>query len=299
MPNAADRPDAAQRDAPLPQPAHRRLVVAVHGAAMSLQLPGERASARVRALLPAHVAVGESAPADERAVDVAYEWTCFRGATGSDLHQIVAREHGAADDVIALTGDEADAAARLANDLEFRSAVHARGRLFVHAAAAEWRGRAVLVPGRSFSGKSTLAAALLRAGAAYLSDEWAVLDQDGLVHPYPIPIRRRYPGGMPRDVVSPIALGWDVARSPIPVGLVVWTTYQAAARWHPERMSSGVTALALLDNAPAARRDPAFALRLVARAAAGATGLRGPRGDADETAARILLALRGPPEPVQ
>jgi hypothetical protein len=298
MPNAADRPDVAQRGRPLP-PVHRTIVVTAHGATLTLQLPEERMRARVRALLPAHMAVTEPAPAGERSLDVAYEWTCLRGATGGRLHQIVARERGVADDVIALTADEADAAARLADDVEFRSAVHARGRLFVHAAAAEWQGRAIVVPGRSFSGKSTLAAALLRAGAAYLSDEWAVLDEDGLVHPYPRPMRRRHPGGTPRDVVSPLALGWDVAREPIPVGLVVWTTYRAAARWHPESMSSGVTALALLDNAPAARRDPAFALRLVARAAAGATGLRGPRGDADETAAGILEALRAPPEPVR
>ena len=40
------------------------------------------------------------------------------------------------------------------------------------------------LPGHSFSGKSTLVAALVRAGAVYYSDEFAVLDPDGFVHPY-------------------------------------------------------------------------------------------------------------------
>ena len=41
MPNAAERPDVARRGRPLP-PVHRTIVVAAHGATLSLQLPEER-----------------------------------------------------------------------------------------------------------------------------------------------------------------------------------------------------------------------------------------------------------------
>ena len=40
----------------------------------------------------------------------------------------------------------------------------------LHAAAVAWQGRAIVIPGHSHAGKSTLTAALLRAGAGYLSD---------------------------------------------------------------------------------------------------------------------------------
>src|SRR5581483_1001800 len=43
--------------------------------------------------------------------------------------------------------------------------------VFVHAGVVAWRGRALVIPGPSNSGKSTLVAALVAAGAAYYSDE--------------------------------------------------------------------------------------------------------------------------------
>src|SRR5258706_3289708 len=64
----------------------------------------------------------------------------------------------------------------LESDLQLYLAERARRRIFVHAGVVGWQGRAVLIPGHSMSGKSTLVAALVRAGASYYSDEYAVLD---------------------------------------------------------------------------------------------------------------------------
>ena len=50
-------------------------------------------------------------------------------------------------------------------------------KLFLHAGAVAWGGRAILFPGRSHTGKSTLVRTLVSAGATYLSDEFAVLDR--------------------------------------------------------------------------------------------------------------------------
>ncbi|HEX2252191.1 MAG TPA: hypothetical protein VHQ65_02860 [Thermoanaerobaculia bacterium] len=61
-------------------------------------------------------------------------------------------------------------------------------RLLLHAAAVGLRGGAVLLPAPSGSGKTTLAAALVRGGAAYLTDELTVLaahDGDERVEPFP------------------------------------------------------------------------------------------------------------------
>src|SRR5574341_810834 len=58
-------------------------------------------------------------------------------------------------------------------DLHLTVAGAARGRLFVHAGGVGWGGRAIVVAGRTRSGKSTMVAALVRAGATYYSDEYA------------------------------------------------------------------------------------------------------------------------------
>jgi len=58
-----------------------------------------------------------------------------------------------------------------------------------------WRGRAILLPGRSYVGKSTLVMELVRAGAVYYSDEYAVLDARGRVHPFAQPVALREPDG--------------------------------------------------------------------------------------------------------
>jgi hypothetical protein len=67
--------------------------------------------------------------------------------------------------------------------LRARIAYAAPDRIFVHAGVVAVGDRAILLPGMSFAGKSTLVAALVSTGATYLSDEFAVLDAAGLVHP--------------------------------------------------------------------------------------------------------------------
>ena len=58
--------------------------------------------------------------------------------------------------------------------------------MLVHAGAVEWDGHAALFPAPMESGKTTLVAGLVRAGARYLSDEAAAIDPETLlVHPFP------------------------------------------------------------------------------------------------------------------
>src|SRR5437867_4831683 len=61
-------------------------------------------------------------------------------------------------------------------------AEYAPNKLFIHAGVVGWRGRAIVIPGQTFTGKSTLVAELVRAGATYYSDEYALLDPQGRVH---------------------------------------------------------------------------------------------------------------------
>jgi hypothetical protein len=81
---------------------------------------------------------------------------------------------------------------------EIVAAVARRSRcLWLHAGAVLLDGRALVLPGSSFAGKSTLVDALVGRGARYLSDEWAAIDPRGRVHAMPRPPRLRE--GRPRQ----------------------------------------------------------------------------------------------------
>jgi hypothetical protein len=190
----------------------------------------------------------------------------------------------------ASTPDLGHALAVLESEIRLGLALGARGRTFVHAGAVGWRGRAILVPGRSRSGKTTLVAELVRQGALYLSDEFAVLDARGRVHPFTKPLSIRGAGGCDaharRQTVED--LGGRSARRPLPVGLVAFTEYHEAAAWEPVPLSAGAAVLELLAHTVPARLRPAESLHALARATSRAALLKGPRGDAAEAAARLL-----------
>lgn len=164
-------------------------------------------------------------------------------------------------------------------------------RLFVHAGVVGWRNKAIVIPGRSFSGKTTLVAALVKAGATYYSDEYAVFDSDGRVHPYPRALSVRQGLGE-RIKTCPVAnLGGKSGSEPLSVGLIVSAQYQSGAQWHPNRTTQGEAVLALLDNTLVARLRPQFALPILARAVSETLAIQGKRGEAEEVALALLQQL--------
>ena len=208
-----------------------------------------------------------------------------RDAAESDQHFALATADGA-DYVVRFEGGAVSGSSDLDVALDVLGvklreyiALRAPELVFVHAGAVAHHGRAILVPGRSFSGKTTLVAELIRAGATYYSDEFAVLDQDGLVHPYAKPLSLRN-GGLSQTDHDVTALGGIAGDEPVPVGLVVAGGYKPGAVWQPRRASLGEGVLALLANTVPAQERPAEALSAIRRAVEGAVILEGERGEA-------------------
>ncbi|HEY9614635.1 hypothetical protein [Allocoleopsis sp.] len=179
----------------------------------------------------------------------------------------------------------------LDSELRLWVGVSVQHRLFVHAGVVGWRGRAIVIPGRSFSGKTTLVAALVKAGATYYSDEYAVFDTEGLVHPYPRPLSIRQQGGERTKRCSVEELGGQAGKDVIPVGLIINTRYQPKGQWCPSPISSGQAVLALLDNTLVARLRPEFALPILSRAVSGVLALEGERGETQDVAVALLQQL--------
>ena len=164
-------------------------------------------------------------------------------------------------------------------------------RIFVHAGVVGWKGHAILVPGKTLSGKTTLIAELVRAGASYFSDEYAVLDSVGRVHPFRKPLSLRA-SPTAKQVETPVeALGGNPARHPLPVGLVVISTYKEGARWRPRTLTPGQGALAMLAHTITARHAPERAMTSVREVIVNAPVVKSSRGDATQVTPLILQLL--------
>jgi hypothetical protein len=179
----------------------------------------------------------------------------------------------------------------LESQLHFSIALKARRKLFAHAGVVGWRGQAIVIPGRSLSGKTRLVAALVRAGAVYYSDEYAVFDRQGRVHPYPKPLSIREENGDPRKKWLVGELGGRSGTKPLPVGLITVTEYKPGTRWRPRVLSPGQALLALLANTVLAQRRPQLALTTLRRAVRCALALKGKRDEAEDVVASLLGQL--------
>jgi hypothetical protein len=173
-------------------------------------------------------------------------------------------------------------------ELRMYIALHAPNHVFVHAGVVGVHDRAIVLPGRSFAGKTTLVAALVKAGAEYWSDEYAVLDADGLVHPYPKPLSVRINETRETDEQPVESLGGRAGDRPLPVAVIAFTRYRPGAAWALSARTAGEGAVKLLEHSIAARSRPEQVLAAVRRAATSAMVLEGERGDAGQAATALL-----------
>lgn len=189
---------------------------------------------------------------------------------------------------VALAEDGPSAASPLVTDLQRMVARRVRGLTFVHAGVVAIDGRAVVLPGTSYAGKSTLVAALVAAGASYGSDEFAVIGSDGLVHPYARPIALRHPNVAH---VPPHAAG-ALMSGPAPTGLILFTAFDPAQPVAFASVSRGETVLRLLQHCLAVRGRPADTMAALHALARTATAATTARGEADPFARELIERCR-------
>jgi hypothetical protein len=170
-------------------------------------------------------------------------------------------------------------------------ALHAPELIFVHAGVVALGDRLLVIPGMSFSGKTTLVAELVRRGATYYSDEYALLDADGLVHPYPRPlsIRNGKFSKLPTHIAELGGMAGDQAQR---ITDIIVTQYKPGAEWNPRQLSGGESVLAMLSHTVAAQSRPEQVMRHITRAVPGARALEGPRGESEAFADMLLDELR-------
>ncbi len=157
----------------------------------------------------------------------------------------------------------------------------------VHAGTVVLGGRALLLPGVTHAGKSSLVAELLRQGATYFSDEYALIDSAGRVHPYPRPLLLR--NSCPEQV--PVLAGEcnaSVGNASAPVGWILSLQYQPGGNWSVAAVHQSEGLMILLRNTPHVWAESPSMLGAFQRAVAGAACYAGSRTEAKDAAGEIL-----------
>lgn len=262
---------------PMTEAARRQIAIEAFGVRTVLETNSQEAFEGLGAALPPGALHVEGEDADHRLAVIKIEPDGYQVVDGREL--------------LAEGLSLRDALGVAAKALRSRVALNAPRVVFVHAGVVGHDGSAILVPGQSFDGKSTLVAALVDRGATYLSDEFAAIDERGLVHPFPTPLslRDEQRVATDHDVAS---LGAVIQREPLPVGAVIVTAYRPGACFSPERLSLANGVLALASHAIPIRQRPEQVLRALSRALEGAIVLAGERGEAASTAERLLELAR-------
>jgi hypothetical protein len=158
--------------------------------------------------------------------------------------------------------------------------------VFIHAGVVEWRGKAIIIPGQSYQGKTTLVSELIRIGAGYMSDEFAILDKAGLVHPFDRDLAVRTVGDM--ESIPPATFGAKRRLEPIEAGMVVFTSFVETGVWKPQQITAGRGILAAVPQVIPFSFNTEFALKVLNTTFNRAIIVKSDRGEARETAPKIL-----------
>lgn len=161
----------------------------------------------------------------------------------------------------------------------------------VHAGAVLIDGGALILPGATHAGKSSLVAELLRRGASHLSDEYALIDKKGYVHAYPRPLLLR-DGAPPQSLTLPADLNASFAAGPAPVRWIFSAGYVPGSTWDIREMSQGEAVMLLLRNTPHEMTQTPEIVDQFLRVAATSACYQGTRGDAVAAADHILNLIR-------
>lgn len=181
----------------------------------------------------------------------------------------------------------------LGSQIRITVAEFAKSKVFIHAGAVAWNGSGIIIPGKSYSGKTTLVSELIKLGAEYYSDEYAVLDEEGFLHPYPKMLSMR---GILNDWdqvdTEPEKFGAAVGNKKIPVGMILITKYEKKGKWRPKILMSGEGILEILQHTLPIRNNPDFVLKVLKKTATRAIIAKSKRGAASEFAPFFLEHLQ-------
>jgi hypothetical protein len=163
-------------------------------------------------------------------------------------------------------------------------------RVFVHAGVIGWKGEAIIFPGRSGKGKSTLIKELIKKGAIYYSDEFAVINNTGLIFPYPKPVSIRESwteNGVQVDYPCE-ALSAKQGMKPLQLGKIYFLEFKNGGKTVLKKLSLGLAMLEILNHTVSTRNNPKKTLEYLQISLKNAEIYSGTRGEANNFADFLL-----------
>ncbi len=169
-----------------------------------------------------------------------------------------------------------------------------RDKAVIHAGTVVYNDKAIVVSGKSGSGKSRLVQEILRRGAEYSSDEYAILDPQGYVHPYPRALMIRKDSDQQYPVL-PSELHAKVRAQPAPAALFLFLRFEPdAAGLDVQPLERSEFLIRLLQSTPQVIADRPDVLAPVLAAAARAKSYTGVRGEVSRAVEEILQLAADP-----
>lgn len=162
--------------------------------------------------------------------------------------------------------------------------------VFIHSGVALSEHGLILLPGSSFAGKSTLVKALTELGCKYFSDEFAVVDREGLVHPFPRPSHIR--GERGGKFIGPRKLGWSDSLTPQPASTIIFTQYVESGEWLPTKLKKARALVRLLEHTVSAKIRTQTSIKLLTKLLdKNPIAVESDRGEAKKAAEQLLSWL--------
>jgi hypothetical protein len=166
--------------------------------------------------------------------------------------------------------------------------------IFIHAGAVAWKDRGIIIPANSYNGKTTLTAELTKLGATYFSDEYAIINNNGELLPYPKTLSIRKPGEYDQKETAVEELGGESADldSCVPVKLVLFAKFNKSTKtWKPKQLTQAAAVLELMKHTFPLRAFPEIVIKNLHNLTKNAIVLKGNRGEAKDFAQLIINYL--------
>lgn len=194
---------------------------------------------------------------------------------------------------LSLSADKVHTYKFLQSEIKITIAEYAVSKVFLHAGAVSINRKGIIFPARSFQGKSTLTAELVKAGAVYYSDDFAVLDENARLNSFPKPLSMR---GIINDFDQtdfPVEhFGGRIGHEPVEVKLVVITEYEKGFGWSPETLSPGNAIMDMLPHIASTRFNPEFTLKVLHKLTNRAIIAKSKRGEAKQFVISLLKYIK-------
>ncbi|NNE98873.1 MAG: hypothetical protein HKN25_07620 [Pyrinomonadaceae bacterium] len=185
------------------------------------------------------------------------------------------------DENVLSNTDEDQMLERLDSNIRLTVAEFAVDHVFVHSGVVEWKGKAIMIPASSYDGKTTMVAELVKKGATYYSDEYAILNEKGLVTPFPKTLSIREASNNGKQVEYPVeTFGGKRGVKPLPIGMVLVTKYKKGSHWKPELLTRGEGVLEIISHTVPIRNNPEFSLTVLNKVVENALIVKSNRGEA-------------------